>query len=62
MTMLEGKRLLLTGVLTEASLAFGVARTALRHGPERGVQRPGGDGNATRSLDHRKSLSLSAVG
>jgi meromycolic acid enoyl-[acyl-carrier-protein] reductase len=34
MTMLEGKRLLLTGVLTEASLAFGVARMAQEQGAE----------------------------
>lgn len=34
MTMLEGKRLLLTGVLTEASLAFGVARLAQEQGAE----------------------------
>ena len=34
MTLLEGKRLLLTGVLTEASLAFGVAQLAQREGAE----------------------------
>jgi len=34
MTMLEGKRLLLTGVLTEASLAFGVAKMAQEQGAE----------------------------
>jgi len=34
MTLLEGKRLLLTGVLTEASLAFGVAKLAQEEGAE----------------------------
>jgi enoyl-[acyl-carrier protein] reductase I len=34
MTLLEGKRLLLTGVLTEASLAFGVAKLAQDEGAE----------------------------
>lgn len=34
MTLLEGKRLLLTGVLTEASLAYGVAQLAQREGAE----------------------------
>ena len=34
MTLLEGKRLLLTGVLTEASLAFGVAKLAQAEGAE----------------------------
>jgi enoyl ACP reductase len=34
MGLLEGKRLLLTGVLTEASLAFGVARLAQEEGAE----------------------------
>jgi meromycolic acid enoyl-[acyl-carrier-protein] reductase len=34
MGLLEGKRLLLTGVLTEASLAFGVARMAQEEGAE----------------------------
>ena len=34
MGMLDGKRLLITGVLTEDSLAFGVARLALEEGAE----------------------------
>jgi enoyl-[acyl-carrier protein] reductase I len=34
MPLLEGKRLLVTGVLTEASLAFGVARLAQEEGAE----------------------------
>ncbi len=34
MTLLEGKRLVLTGVLTEASLAFGVAKLAQQEGAE----------------------------
>jgi len=34
MTLLEGKRMLLTGVLTEASLAFGVAKLAQEEGAE----------------------------
>jgi len=34
MSLLEGKKLLLTGVLTEASLAFGVARMAQEEGAE----------------------------
>jgi len=34
MGLLEGKRLLITGVLTEASLAFGVARRAQEEGAE----------------------------
>jgi len=34
MGLLEGKRLLITGVLTEASLAFGVARLAQHEGAE----------------------------
>ena len=34
MPLLEGKRLLLTGVLTEASLGFGVAELAQREGAE----------------------------
>lgn len=34
MGLLDGKRLLITGVLTEASLAFGVARLALAEGAE----------------------------
>ncbi|MCC7077985.1 MAG: enoyl-ACP reductase FabI [Acidimicrobiia bacterium] len=32
MTLLEGKRLLITGVLTDKSIAFAVARTALEEG------------------------------
>ncbi|HEX6667561.1 MAG TPA: enoyl-ACP reductase FabI [Solirubrobacterales bacterium] len=32
--MLAGKRILVTGVLTKDSIAFGVAREALRHGAE----------------------------
>lgn len=32
--LLEGKRLLITGVLTDASLAFGIARTAQEQGAE----------------------------
>jgi enoyl-[acyl-carrier protein] reductase I len=34
MSLLEGKRLLLTGVLTEASLAFGIAKLAQEEGAE----------------------------
>ena len=34
MSLLEGKRILITGVLTEASLAFGVARLAQEEGAE----------------------------
>jgi enoyl-[acyl-carrier protein] reductase I len=34
MGLLEGKRLLITGVLTEASLAFGIAELAQREGAE----------------------------
>jgi enoyl-[acyl-carrier protein] reductase I len=34
MALLEGKRLLITGVLTDASLAFGVARLAQEEGAE----------------------------
>jgi meromycolic acid enoyl-[acyl-carrier-protein] reductase len=34
MSLLEGKRLLITGVLTDASLAFGVARLAQEEGAE----------------------------
>jgi meromycolic acid enoyl-[acyl-carrier-protein] reductase len=34
MGLLEGKRILVTGVLTDASLAFAVARTAQREGAE----------------------------
>ena len=34
MTLLAGKRLLVTGVLTEASIAFGVARLAAEQGAE----------------------------
>jgi meromycolic acid enoyl-[acyl-carrier-protein] reductase len=34
MALLDGKRILVTGVLTDASLAFGVARTALDEGAE----------------------------
>jgi enoyl ACP reductase len=34
MTMLDGKRILITGVLTDASLAFGVAKLAQEQGAE----------------------------
>jgi enoyl ACP reductase len=34
MSLLDGKRILVTGVLTDASLAFGVARTAQEQGAE----------------------------
>lgn len=34
MALLDGKRILVTGVLTDASLAFGVARTAQQEGAE----------------------------
>jgi meromycolic acid enoyl-[acyl-carrier-protein] reductase len=34
MALLDGKRILVTGVLTDASLAFGVARTAQEQGAE----------------------------
>lgn len=34
MGILEGKKIVVTGVLTDASLAFGVARTALEQGAE----------------------------
>lgn len=34
MALLDGKRILVTGVLTDASLAFGVARTAQEEGAE----------------------------
>ena len=34
MGLLEGKRILVTGVLTDASLAFAVARTAQQEGGE----------------------------
>ena len=34
MSLLDGKRILVTGVLTDASLAFGVARTAQQQGAE----------------------------
>jgi meromycolic acid enoyl-[acyl-carrier-protein] reductase len=34
MPILDGKRILITGVLTDASLAFGVARVALEEGAE----------------------------
>ena len=42
MSLLEGKRLLLTGVLTEASLAFGVAKLAQEEGAEIIVTGAGG--------------------
>ena len=34
MALLDGKRILITGVLTDASLAFGVARLAQEQGAE----------------------------
>src|SRR3546814_17146946 len=34
MSLLDGKRILVTGVLTDASLAFGVARVAQEQGAE----------------------------
>ena len=34
MGLLDGKRILVTGVLTDASLAFGVAELALHEGAE----------------------------
>jgi len=34
MTMLEGKKILITGVLTDDSLAFGVAKLAQEQGAE----------------------------
>ena len=34
MGVLEGKKILITGVLTDASLAFGVARLAIEEGAE----------------------------
>ena len=34
MALLEGKKIVITGVLTDASLAFGVAKIALEEGAE----------------------------
>ena len=39
MGLLEGKRIVVTGVLTDASIAFGVAKLALEEGADRLIAR-----------------------
>jgi enoyl-[acyl-carrier protein] reductase I len=56
MGLLDGKRIVITGVLTDASLAFGVARLALEEGAELTLT---GAGRAL-SLTERTARKLSA--
>ncbi len=56
MGLLDGKRIVITGVLTDASLAYGVARTALEEGAELTLT---GAGRAL-SLTERTARKLSS--
>ena len=66
MGLLDGKRLLITGVLTEASLGYGVAKLAQAEGAEiiltgvgNGMKHTGEDGPEARSPSPRCSSSTS---